>query len=96
MKDVKVKAIGHKLVVDAESEMKDQADGCNSIRYKQFHSSVILPENVSSEEIKTTLNDQGILSITAPLVSHNSFCGKAVTVEREEKTIDLNPSSESS
>lgn len=95
-KDIKVKAIGHKLVVDAETEMKDQADGCSSIRYKQFHSSVILPENVSSEDIKTTLNDQGILCITAPLVSHNNLSGKVVTIEREEKTIDLNPSSESS
>ena len=87
-KDIKVKAIGQKIVVEAETEENDHAKGCQSFRRRQFRSHVMLPNNVVANEFRTTLNDQGVLCVTAPLL-YNDETVKAKTVDKEEKVSDV-------
>ena len=81
-KDIKVKTIGQKVVVEAETEQKE---GCHSFCHRHFRSSVMLPKNVNSDDFKSILNNKGVLSITAPLQEYRDLLEKEVLVQREER-----------
>ena len=88
-KDIKVKTIGQKVVVEAVTQENDQKEGCNSISHRQYHSSVVLPKNVNSEDFKTILNNQGVLSIIAPLQENKDApFEREVNVQREERSVE--------
>ena len=84
-KDIKVKTMGQKVVVQAETQEKDQKEGCPSVCHRQYHSSVVLPKNVNSEDFKTILNNQGVLSIIAPLQDGRDAYEREVNIQREDR-----------
>jgi len=87
-KDIKVKTVGQKVVVQAETQEKDQKEGCPSVCHRQYHSSVVLPKNVNSEDFKTILNNQGVLSIIAPLQENSDAFEREVSVQREDRAVE--------
>ena len=68
-KDIKVKTVGQKVVVEAESEENEHKEGCHSFCHRHYHRTLLLPKNVKPESIKSSLTAEGVLSITAPMLA---------------------------
>ncbi|CAK8679941.1 unnamed protein product [Clavelina lepadiformis] len=68
-KDIKVKTVGRKLVVEADSEEHTDHEGMQSYCRRHYHRSLQLPENVKPENVKSTITDKGILRISAPFLA---------------------------
>ena len=86
--DIKVKTIGQKLIVDAEKEENTEEDGFKTYSRKQFHKSIVLPDNVKPDDIKSSLTNKGLLRISAPVMSLPApdKREKEIVVEKEELT----------
>ena len=86
--DIKVKTIGQKLIVDAEKEENTEEDGFKTYSRKQFHKSIVLPDNVKPDDIKSSLTNKGLLRISAPVMSLPApdEREKEIVVEKEEST----------
>ena len=86
--DIKVKTIGQKLIVDAEKEENTEEDGFKTYSRKQFHKSIVLPDNVKPDDIKSSLTSKGLLRISAPVMSLPApdEREKEIVVEKEEST----------
>ena len=78
--NIKVKTVGQKVVVEAEAQQQEEKDSLKSFSHRQYHRSLILPTNVNPEDLTTSLTDQGVLSIKAPLLEE-----KSDIIERELK-----------
>jgi len=85
---IKVKTVGQKLVVEAESEENNETDGYKSYSRQSYHRSIILPENVRPEDVTPVLSDKGVLRITAPVLSLPAPKEeeKKIEVKKEEKS----------
>ena len=86
--DIKVKTIGQKLIVDAEKEENTEEDGFKTYSRKQFHKSIVLPDNVKPDDVKSSLTNKGLLRISAPVMSLPApdEREKEIVVEKEEST----------
>ena len=86
--DIKVKTIGQKLIVDAEKEENTEEDGFKTYSRKQFHKSIVLPDNVKPDDVKSLLTSKGLLRISAPVMSLPApdESEKEIVVEKEEST----------
>ena len=84
--DIKVKTIGQKLIVDAEKEENTEEDGFKTYSRKQFHKSIVLPDNIKPDDIKSSLTNKGLLRISAPVMSLPApdEREKEIVVEKEE------------
>ena len=84
--DIKVKTIGQKLIVDAEKEENTEKDGFKTYSRKQFHKSIVLPDNVKPDDVKSSLTNKGLLRISAPVMSLPTpdEREKEIVVEKEE------------
>ena len=84
--DIKVKTIGQKLIVDAEKEENTEEDGFKTYSRKQFHKSIVLPDNVKPDDVKSSLTNKGLLRISAPVMSLPApdEREKEIVVEKEE------------
>ena len=68
-KDIKVWIIGQKVVVEAETEVTEEKEGCHSFCHRQYHKTLMLPQSVKQDELKSSLSDKGVLRISAPLLA---------------------------
>ena len=85
-KDIKVKTVGQKVVVEAESEENEHKEGCHSFCHRHYHRTLLLPKNVKPESIKSSLTAEGVLSITAPKLAIEAAVEKEheICVERAD------------
>ena len=85
--DVKVKTIGQKLVVEAENEEKSDKDEFESYTRRRYHQSIVLPNDVRPDDVTSSLNENGVLRISAPFLSLPApeEEEKEVVVRREDK-----------
>merc|ERR1712157_100259 len=68
--DIQIRVTADKrVVVEAKQEVKEETDGFQSYQLKEFKQSVDVPENVNIEKLTSSLNEQGLLTISAPLLS---------------------------
>merc|ERR1712018_788832 len=58
-----------KVVVEAKQEVKEENEGFHSYQLREFKQSLDVPENVNIEELTSSFNEKGELTITAPLLS---------------------------
>merc|ERR1712224_537403 len=61
--------VDKRVVVEAKQEVKEEKDGFQSYQLKEFKQSVDVPENANIEKLTSSLNEQGLLTISAPLLS---------------------------
>ena len=87
-KDIKVKTVGQKVVVKAQTQEKGQKEDCPSVCSRQYHSSVVLPKTVNADDFKTILDNQGVLSIIAPFQEGKDAFEREVNVQREERSLE--------
>jgi len=57
-----------KVVVEAKQEVKKENEGFRSYHLREFKQSLDVPENVNIEELTSSFNENGELTITAPLL----------------------------
>merc|ERR1712124_177661 len=68
--DIQIRVTADKrVVVEAKQEVKEEKDGFQSYQLREFKQSVDVPENVNIEKLASSLNEQGLLTISAPLLS---------------------------
>ena len=81
-----MKTIGQKLIVDAEKEENTEEDGFKTYSRKQFHKSMILPDNIKPDDVKSSLTNKGLLCISAPVMSLSTpdEHKNEIVVEKEE------------
>merc|ERR1712136_515377 len=58
-----------KVVVEGKQGLKEDKDGFQSYQLKEFKQTLEVPENVNIEELTSSFSDQGVLTITAPLLA---------------------------
>jgi len=58
-----------KVVVEGKQELKEDKDGFQSYQLKEFKQTLEVPENVNIDELTSSFSDEGVLTITAPLLS---------------------------
>merc|ERR1712018_628511 len=58
-----------KVVVEAKQEVKEENEGFHSYQLREFRQSFDVPENVNIEELTSSFNEKGELTITAPLLA---------------------------
>merc|ERR1712135_24117 len=58
-----------KVVVEGKQELKEDKDGFQSYQLKEFKQTLEVPENVNIDELTSSFSDQGVLTITAPLLA---------------------------
>merc|ERR1712209_221990 len=58
-----------KVVVEGKQELKEDKDGFQSYQLKEFKQTLEVPENVNIEELTSYFSDQGVLTISAPLLA---------------------------
>jgi len=68
-KDIKLKTVGQKVVVEAESEINEHEEGCHSFCHRHYHRSLVLPKNIDPEAVSSSLSASGVLRISAPLLA---------------------------
>merc|ERR1712136_207818 len=88
-----------KVVVEGKQELKEDKDGFQSYQLKEFKQTLEVPENVNIEELTSSFSDQGILTITAPLLALPEPEKKEETqlkVTFDKKDSEKNDDSESS
>merc|ERR1712243_536041 len=57
-----------KVVVEAKQEVKEEKEGFCSYQLREFKQSLDVPENVNIKELTSSFNENGELTITAPLL----------------------------
>merc|ERR1712002_186709 len=57
-----------KVVVEAKQEVKEENEGFHSYQLREFKQFLDVPENVNIEELTSSFNESGDLTITAPLL----------------------------
>ena len=75
--NIEVKTIGQRLVVEGNQEDQTKEGGLQLYSRKQFYRSIMLPNNVNPNHVVSTLNNKGVLHITADKVTE-------IEVRREE------------
>jgi len=59
-----------KVIVEGKQELKEEdKDGFQSYQLKEFKQTVNVPENVNIDELTSSFSDEGVLTITAPLLA---------------------------
>merc|ERR1719511_428586 len=59
-----------KVIVEGKQELKEEdKDGFQSYQLKEFKQTLGVPENVNIDELTSSFSDQGVLTITAPLLA---------------------------
>jgi len=58
-----------KVVVEGKQELKEDKDGFQSYQLKEFKQTLDVPENVNIDELSSSFSDEGVLTITAPLLA---------------------------
>jgi len=58
-----------KVVVEGKQELKEDKDGFQSYQLKKFEKTLEVPENVNIDELTSSFSDEGVLTITAPLLT---------------------------
>merc|ERR1712012_715904 len=58
-----------KVVVEGKQELKEDKDGFQSYQLKEFKQTLDVPQNVSIDELTSSFSDEGVLTITAPLLA---------------------------
>jgi len=58
-----------KVVVEGKQELKENKDGFQSYQLKEFKQTLDVPENVNIDELTSSFSDEGVLTITAPLLA---------------------------
>ena len=83
--NIRVKTVGRQLVVEGNQEDQTNEGGLRSYSRKQFHRSIMLPNNVNPDHVVSTLTNKGVLRITAPVMSlPPADQVKEIEVRREE------------
>merc|ERR1711944_266195 len=85
-----------KVVVEAKQEVKEENEGFRSYQLREFKQSLDVPENVNIEELTSSFNEQGELTISAPLLAlpepkkDETESKVPVTFEKDDKENDAN------
>jgi len=59
-----------KVIVEGKQELKEEdKDGFQSYQLKEFKQTINVPENVNIDELTSSFSDEGVLTITAPLLA---------------------------
>merc|ERR1711915_990245 len=58
-----------RVVIEAKEEVKEEKNGFQSYQLREFKQSVDVPENVNIEELTSSFSEQGLLTISAPLLA---------------------------
>ena len=88
-KDIKVKTVGQKVVVEAETEENEHQEGCHSFCHRHYHRTLVLPKNVKPSDLKSTISKDGVLGITAPLLAiEEAPQERELAIEKEAEAID--------
>merc|ERR1712136_28024 len=88
-----------KVVVEGKQELKEDKDGFQSYQLKEFKQTLDVPQNVSIDELTSSFSDEGVLTITAPLLALPEPEKKEETqlkVTFDKKDSEKNDDSESS
>ena len=64
--DIKVKTQGQKVIVDAKTESNHEDEEHESYSCKQYQPSIVLPENVNTDQLTSYFTDKGMLKLPAP------------------------------
>ena len=67
--NIKLKTVGQKLIIDAETEESDENEGCQSYSVKKYHRTITLPDDVKPNDVTSLWTNEGVLRITAPVTS---------------------------
>ena len=67
--NIKLKTVGQKLIVDAETEESNEKEGCQSYSVRKYHRTITLPDDVKPDDVTSLLTKEGVLRITAPVTS---------------------------
>merc|ERR1711881_63007 len=68
--DIQVRVTADKkVVVEAKQEVKEENEGFHSYQLREFKQSLDVPENVNLEELTSSFNGKGELTISAPLLA---------------------------
>jgi len=86
--DVQVKVSGRNVTVTAKKEEKKSFGGIDSYAIRELYQSLLLPENVNSEQLASQVNEDGVLEVTAPCLS----CGAVDGVSEQQKTANTTKS----
>jgi len=57
-----------KVIVEAKQEVKEEKEGLYSYQLREFKQSLDVPENIDIEQLTSSFNENGELTITAPLL----------------------------
>jgi len=58
-----------KVVIEAKQEVKEEKEGFQSYQLREFKQSLDVPENINIEQLTSLFNENGELTVTAPLLS---------------------------
>jgi len=58
-----------KVIAEGKQELKEDKDGFQSYQLKEFKQTLDVPENVDIDELTSSFSDEGVLTITAPLLA---------------------------
>merc|ERR1712189_122411 len=58
-----------RVVIEAKEEIKEGKDGYQSYQLREFKKTVEVPENVNIEELTSSFSEQGLVTISAPLLA---------------------------
>jgi len=83
--NIKVKTVGQKLIVEANQEETKEEDGCKSFSKRHIHKTINLPENIQPETVTSLLSRNGVLRITAPVLSLPAPEEKEMEIEIEKE-----------
>ena len=67
--NIKLKTVGLKLIVEAQTEESNDKEGCQSYSVKKYHQTITLPDDVKPEDVTSSLTNEGVLRIAAPATS---------------------------
>lgn len=68
--NIRIKTIGQQLIVEGNQEEEESnQQGIQSYSRKHFHRSIKLPDNVKPEDVTSKLTKNGVLRISAPVLS---------------------------
>jgi len=68
--DIQIRVTTDKqVIVEAKHEVREEKDGFQSYQLREFKKSLDVPENVNIEELTSSFNEQGDLTISAPLLA---------------------------
>merc|ERR1712243_116590 len=57
-----------KVVIEAKQEVKEEKEGFHSYQLREFKQSLDVPENINIEQLTSSFNENGELTITATLL----------------------------